>query len=169
MALLTGPRNTPRKDLDSRLVPMGLEANTTIYLGGLVCSDDNGLAYPAQTKTGSAPLVNLPIVMGVAERVVGGVFGENAVNQVGASEIPSPPNLGSAGALTLEVRSGIFLLDNDGTITAANIGHLCYASDDHTVTTTSTNNPIAGQILGFETLYGTTTAMVWVDTRIHAV
>ena len=134
MGLLTKARNTPMKDVAETLYPLPMEAATVIYMGGMVATDDNGLAVPAQPATGTTPFVNSPRVIGIAARVVGGNFGEDAHNVAGASMIPTPPNLGSASALMLEVKRGIAFLDiNDGTVVQASVGQMCFAADDHSV------------------------------------
>jgi len=116
--------------------------------------------------TGSAaPYVNLPVVLGVALELYGGAFGENIVNVVGAASIPNPPNLGSAGALSVVVGIGTFLLDINGTsITATSVGQLAFAVDDHTVdvSTNTAVNPVVGRIMGLEG------GMVWVSMQDHS-
>jgi hypothetical protein len=165
MALLTSARNTPFKDSPGIFLPMGVEASTTVYMGGMVVSDDNGYALPAQAKTGTAPLANVPKVMGVAIRVVGGEFGEDAHNVAGYPMIPTPLNLGAAAAINIEVRKGVALLDNDGTVLQATIGSVVFALDDHTVTATdgTATRPAVGQVVALEN------GMVWVDLNVQSV
>lgn len=122
MALLTTQRNTPEKPRD--LVAVPVEANTYIYLGAMVALDANGYAVPAQ-PFGAGALAALR-VLGRAERIVGGTPGTDANN------LTSGPYGGAAGAVTLVVRRGLFLLDNDGTITQTQVGQVAFASDDHT-------------------------------------
>ena len=165
MSLLTSARNTPFKDSHGIVIPMGVEASTVIYMGALVCSDDNGYAAPAQPK-GSSPFTAVPKVMGVAIRVVDGEFGEDCHNVAGYPMIPSPPNLGSAGALLVEVRKGVVLLDISGsTIGQAQIGSLCYAVDDHTVSNTDATQtqPVVGMVVALES------GMVWVDMNVQSL
>ena len=164
MSALTSARNTPFKDSHGILIPMLVEANTVIYLGALVCSDDNGYAAPAQPKS-SAPYANVPKVMGVAIRVVGGEFGEDCHNVAGYPMIPTPPNLGAAGALTIEARKGVVLLDNDGSVLQAHVGTVVFALDDHTVTLTdgTATRAAAGMVVALES------GMVWVDLNDQSV
>src|SRR6266851_2989728 len=81
MALLSISRNTPELSDGGRIIQIGVEAATSIYVGGLVALDANGYAVPAQLY-GAAPL-NVLTVMGVCEYVyAGGVLppGLNALN-----------------------------------------------------------------------------------------
>lgn len=136
MAALTGSRNTPELQDGGRRVMIGVEASTTIYVGGMVAVDANGYAVPAQA-IGASPLNALQVI-GICEKVyAGGIvpLGGNALNLSSAAAL-YPANLtglGNAGAISVQVRRGAFGMDNDSTITAENIGALAYAIDDHTV------------------------------------
>ncbi len=136
MAALTGPRNTPELMSSGRIVQVGVEASTTIYLGSMVAIDANGYAVPAQVL-GVTPL-NALRVLGRCEYVyAGGVMapGVNAWNLSGSAALfPQITGLGAAGAISVGVRRiGAFGYDNDSTISAVNIGMLAFAADDHTV------------------------------------
>src|SRR5438445_3265110 len=137
MAGLSTSRNTPELSDGGRIIQIGVEAATSIYVGGMVALDSNGYAVPAQVY-GAAPLAAL-IVMGVCEYVyAGGVLaaGLNALNtSANAVLYPQVTGVGNAGAIAVGVRRiGAFGFDFDGTITAAtNIGPLVFANDDHTV------------------------------------
>jgi len=119
MALLTSQRNTEMLG-DRRMFNYPVEANTNVYLGAMVALDANGNAVPAQ-PFGAAPLSALTVV-GRADRLVGGVPGQDALN-----------NPGVAGAISVTVRRGVFKYDNDGSIAQAQVGAKCFALDDHTV------------------------------------
>jgi hypothetical protein len=167
MAKLTAARNTPSKGVVRREVLL-VDAATTIYVGGLVAIGDNGYAVPCMPKGtgGAAPYVNLPVVIGVMLNLYGGDFGENAVNVSGTTlSIPNPPNLGSAGALSIVVGIGVFLFDVNGTaFTTTSVGQLAFAVDDHTVdiSTNTAVNPCVGRIWGIEN------SMAWIDTSDHS-
>jgi hypothetical protein len=165
MAALTSGRNTPFKDSHGINIPLGVEANTTIYQGAVVAIDDDGYAVPATAKTGTAPYVGVPKVMGVMVHVEDAEFGEDAHNVAGYPMVPLPNNLGSAGALTVEVRKGVVLLDNDGTVVQATIGSPCFAVDDHTVSNSDSTQtrPCVGQVVALEN------GMVWVDMNVQSL
>ena len=137
MALLTTSRNTPELSDGGRIIQIGVEAATSIYVGGMVALDANGYAVPAQLY-GAAPL-NVLTVMGVCEYVyAGGVLppGLNALNLVANALLyPQVSNVGAAGAIAVGVRRiGVFAFDYDATITGVtNLGPLVFANDDHTV------------------------------------
>ena len=121
MAALASGRNTQQRG-DAESVALGVEANGVIYVGSMVAVDDNGLALPAQAKSGVAPLTKVPYILGVMNNVVSGDIGQDAHNVAGYPQIPSPPSLGAAGAIRVRVLRGVFKLDNDGTILQANVG-----------------------------------------------
>jgi hypothetical protein len=137
MALLSTSRNTPELSDGGRIIQIGVEAATSIYVGGMVSIDANGYAVPAQPY-GAAPL-NVLTVMGVCEYVyAGGVLppGLNALNlAANALLYPQVSNVGAAGAIAVGVRRiGVFAFDYDATITGVtNLGPLVFANDDHTV------------------------------------
>ncbi len=132
------------------------KGSTTIYKGSLVALDSSGYAKPA--------------ISGTALLVVG----RAAQHQV---------NSGSSGSLSIEVEQGVFKWAVNGTaVTAANIGSLCYAYDDQTVTLSSTSASVAGTIYGFDAdggcyvqsglsapVDGTATAAVATDLAQHIV
>ena len=139
MAGLTASRNTPEWPGSNRyhygLIPV--EASTTIYVGGMVALDASGNAVPAQARSGTGTLRKLN-VLGICEYVyAGGIVppGLNALNQSGNGTLypGATGTLGAAGAISVGVVAGAFGMDQDGTITTANIGEMCFAADDHTV------------------------------------
>ena len=147
MALLTASRNTPELNFTGALNRfVGVEAATSLYVGGMAALDANGYAVPAQLL-GTAPL-NALRVLGVVTKVYAGgdmPVGVNANNLTTAAAQfpPNLPNLGNAGAISVYARRGIFGMDNDGTISAINIGQLCFANDDHTVSLADGSGAIA--------------------------
>jgi len=163
MAALSSGRNTQSKGNAEHLGPFPVEAATVVYTGSIVAVDDNGLAVPAQAKTGTTPFVGVPIVVGVMNNVVDGEIPQDAHNVSGYPMIPAPANLGSASAISIEVLDGIFLFDNDTTnaVTQATVGKVVFAVNDHTVGTSdlTTTLPAVGTVVGINALG------VWVDTR----
>jgi hypothetical protein len=137
MALLTASRNTPELNFAGALNRfVGVEAATSVYVGGMTALDANGYAVPAQVF-GATPL-NALRILGVVTKVYAGgdmPVGVNANNLTTAAAQfpPNLSNLGSAGAISVYARRGIFGMDNDGSLAATNIGQLCFANDDHTV------------------------------------
>ena len=54
---------------------------------------------------------------------------------------------GTDGDITVRVARGVFVWDNDGSVTAAHILKDCYIVDDCTVTATSTGSSKAGKVI----------------------
>lgn len=151
MASLTSSRNTPELADGGRLRIFDVEANTAIYLGAIVAVNSAGHAVPASATTTAANDLRL---VGRAEYVVGGVPGQNALN-----------NPGAAGALQVAVRKGVFLYSQDGSISSANLGSVCFAIDDNTVSAADRANgasvqqyAAAGEVVAIDSTGG-----VWVD------
>jgi hypothetical protein len=140
MAGLSASRNTPEWTGAQR-IHLGLlpvEASTSVYVGSMVAIDASGNAVPAQAISGSSTLRRLQIA-GICEYVyAGGVLppGIDALNQTanGALFPGATATVGTAGAISVGVATGIFGMDHDSTVTAAQIGQIVFASDDHTVT-----------------------------------
>ncbi len=96
-------------------------------------------------------------VLGILETVYAGGDlppGVNALNQTGNGFLfPGAAGVvGAAGAISVKVARGVFGMDNDSSITFANIGSLVYCADDHTVST-STNTaaaPVAGTVIAID-------------------
>jgi hypothetical protein len=156
MAALTNSRNTPEMADGGRMRVYPVEANTNIYLGGMAALNAAGNAVPASATTTTA---NALKVMGRAERVNNGIPGQNALN-----------NPGAAGALAIVVRKGVFLFNQDNSITAAQIGLQCFALDDNTVTAADRASgagvqqyACAGQVVAIES-----GGQVWVDFQHQA-
>jgi hypothetical protein len=129
MAGLTAERLLTRKIgtglIDAqRLFPV--EAGTTLYQGGLVALNAAGNAIPAS-----------PSALLVCGRA-----------------ITTVTNLGAAGAQSVVAEAGVLTYDNGTGVDAigvANIGAVCFASDDHTVNLTSAGGtrPPAGIICNY--------------------
>ena len=128
-----------------------LEANTNIYLGGMVALNAAGNAVPASATT---TVANALRVVGRAEYVKSGIPGQNAIN-----------NPGSAGAISITARKGASLYASDGSVGAAQLGLNCFALDDNTVTAldrasgaTVQQYAVAGQVVAIDP-----SGQVWVD------
>ena len=151
MAALTNARNTPEMADGGRMRVFPVEANTNVYLGGIVALDAAGNAVPASATTTTA---NPLRVVGRAEYVLHGVPGQNAIN-----------NPGAAGAISITARKGVFLYATDGSVAAAQLGLICFALDDNNVTA---NNRASGATVQQYAAAGTVVAIdpsgqVWVD------
>ncbi len=120
MAALSNSRNTPEMADGGRMRVFPVEANTNIYLGGIVALNAAGNAVPASATTTTG---NALKVVGRAEYVKNGIPGQNAIN-----------NPGAAGAISITARKGVFLYATDGSVGAAQLGLNCFALDDNTVT-----------------------------------
>lgn len=128
-----------------------VEANTNIYLGGIVALDAAGNAVPASATT---TVANPLRVIGRAEYLTHGIPGQNAIN-----------NPGSAAAIWITVRKGVFLYGTDGSVGAAQVGNVCFALDDNNVTA---NDRASGASVQQYAAAGTVVALdpsgqVWVD------
>jgi hypothetical protein len=122
MAALTNSRNTPEMADGGRMRVYPVEANTNIYLGGIVALNAAGNAVPASATT---TVANALKIVGRAEYVKSGIPGQNAIN-----------NPGAAGAISITARKGVFLYATDGSVGAAQLGLVCFALDDNNVTAT---------------------------------
>lgn len=98
--------------------------NQTINEATMVALNLDGYAVPASKEEGL-------IVAGCAMR-----FTDNA--------------LGTAGAISVLVRRGAFVWNNDGTIEETDILKDAYVSDEKTVTITATGSSRAGKILAVD-------------------
>lgn len=111
MAALTADRNTPRREGD--VLSLSVAAGKTIYAGALVARNSNGHAVPGKTEAG---------ILGI-----------------GRAEAQADNSSGEDGALSVEVRKGVFRFDNSSgaeRITSADIGSGCFIVDDRTVAKT---------------------------------
>lgn len=134
MAALTEDRNTHRRDGD--YIYMGVAAAKTIYAGSLVARDASGYATPGA----------------VATTLLGQGRAEEQIDN----------SAGIDGALSVQVRKGVFKFGNSAAadaITIAEIGDYCYIVDDQTVAKTdgSGTRSTAGRI------YQVDSDGVWVE------
>jgi len=134
-----------------------VEANTNIYLGGIVALNAAGNAVPASATTTTG---NALKVVGRAEYVKNGIPGQNAIN-----------NPGAAGAISITASKGVFLYATDGSVGAAQLGLNCFALDDNTVTAldrasgaTVQQYAAAGIVVAIDP-----SGQVWVDFWHHSV
>ncbi len=130
---LTNDRNTPMRQGD--MVTLPVEANTTIYAGAMVAVNAAGNAVPAADAAG--------------------------LTVIGRAEAQVDNTGGAAGALTIQVRRGVFQFANStaSALTAADVGQVAHVADDATVAKTTTNSIVAGKVLGVEA------GGVWVEIR----
>ena len=98
-------------------------------------------------------IANALKVVGRAEYVKNGIPGQNAIN-----------NPGAAGAIAITTRKGVFLYATDGSVGAAQVGLVCFALDDNTVTATDRSGgavqqyAAAGVVVAIDP-----SGQVWVD------
>lgn len=123
MSALTSDRNTPKRDGD--IISLPVAATKKIYAGSLVARNSSGYAIPGETST---------TLLGI-----------------GRAEAQADNSSGSAGAISVEVRKGVFRFANSSgadEITRANIGSDCYIIDDQTVAKTdgTGTRSIAGKV-----------------------
>lgn len=115
MSALTTDRSTPALLGDLREGTVA--AAKLIYAGAMVMRNAAGDLLPGATAT----------------NLVG----------VGRAEVRADNSSGAAGDITVRYRPGVFRYDNSAStdeLTAADIGAVCYAVDDHTVAKTSATN-----------------------------
>jgi hypothetical protein len=125
MAALAGSRDTKRRGEDVLIedYEFDVAASTKIYQGSMVATDASGNAVPASA---SAALI---------------VWGR--------AELEADNSSGLAGAKRVRVKRGAFRWANGDSIAKADIGKLCYASDDQTVNKGDGGaaRPLAGRIV----------------------
>lgn len=136
MSGLTNDRNTPMRDGNTLVI--GVKGGEKIFAGSLVALNSSGYATPGATATGLKAL-------GRAE--------EQADNSAGAD-----------GAVSVEVRKGVFRFGNSASgdaITPAEIGSDCYIADDQTVAKTdgTGTRSVAGKVFDVDA------QGVWVSIR----
>src|SRR5260370_7493860 len=95
MAALSNSRNTREMADGGRMRVYPVEANTNIYLGGIVALNAAGNAVPASATTTTA---NPLKAIGRPEYVKNGIPGQNATN-----------NPGVAGAISIPAPKAVFL------------------------------------------------------------
>lgn len=132
MTALAKDRKTAQYGSPDEVVPgllsFPVAAATTIYGGSLVATNASGYAVPASAS-------NALKLWGRAEQQV--------VNTTAAG-------YGTAGALNVTVKPGVFAFAASGSITIADVGKACYAVDDQTISLTDGAGlyPYAGVIFG---------------------
>jgi hypothetical protein len=154
MAALTNARNTPEMADGGRMRTYPVEANTNVYLGGIVALNAAGNAVPASATT---TVANALKIIGRAERVTNGIPGQNAIN-----------NPGAAGAISITARKGVFLYATDGSVGVAQVGLVCFALDDNNVTAADRADRASGASVQQYAAAGVVVAIdpsgqVWVD------
>lgn len=130
MTALAAARNTPQMGDTpvAKNLSLPVAAAKKIYQGSLVLPDVAGRATPAAAIT-------------TADQVCAGIAAETVDN-----------SSGSAGALSVPVKTGIFRLANSASTDAMTIAdrhRLCFAADDQTVARTSNSGrrAIAGRVV----------------------
>jgi hypothetical protein len=108
---------------------VGLAASTRIYQGSLVAINQAGNLVPASADA--------------------------SLHIVGVAEDEANNSSGSAGAISLTVRRGVFYLNNSSStdaVTDADVGRPCFAADDDTVARTGNGGarPVAGIVEGVD-------------------
>jgi hypothetical protein len=124
-------------------------AAVIVYAGALAAIDASGNANPASDTAGL--------------RVLGRCEGQPGPGIVG---LDADNSLGAAGAITANIKKGVFKFDNStgNAVTAAQIGRLAYVEDDHTINKDGGANKIeAGLVIGLDD----SAASVWIDTRVQ--
>lgn len=124
MAALTADRNTPQKEGEIIVLPAA--AAKKFYAGALVALDAAGRATPGAAAT--------------------------TLKGLGRCEQAIDNSAGAAGAVSVEIRRGVFRFANSAAgdaITAVEIGADCYIVDDQTVAKTNggTTRSVAGRIM----------------------
>lgn len=125
MALNSG-RNTPLIAHGAQRISIPVAAGTTIYEGSLVALNAQGYAQPAAKAEG--------------------------LTAAGRADTYADNSQGTAGAISVIVRRGAFVWDNDpataNKVTQALVLKPCYILDDCTVTALATGSSMAGTVLG---------------------
>lgn len=134
MSPITRSYDAPQRAGEDVNLPMAAE--TKIYIGSLVATDDAGHALPAADVAGLK------------------VHGRSQ-HEVDNSE-------GEAGDQEIVVRRGCFKYSNSATnpVLQEHVGKPCYVEDDSIVAADSDNLVVAGLVLQVED------GDVWVDTRL---
>lgn len=142
MANLSAPRITDRSGgVDGSVFPtriaLPMADNIVIWQGALVQVNASGYLTPAGVA--SAVDTSGYVTMGRSYRTYDNTVSGHAL-----------------GGITAEVEQGAFFWDNlaGDLVVQADVGHSCYAYDDHTVahTNTSSHYAVAGKVLGLITL-----------------
>ena len=130
----------PEKSGFVAIIPVA--ASTKLYAGAMISLNSSGYAVTATDTAG--------------QRVIGRC----------AATVDN--STGSAGALSVRVRRGVFGYTNSSTnaLTQAHVGKFAYVEDDHTVANTATNKTKAGYVVSVETNSAGVT-IAWIDFVLH--
>lgn len=129
---LSAIRNTSSKN-GGAIKQYLMKASTTIYAGGMVALDSNGLAIPAAASAAAKGVVGLAV----------------------ASKTSA-----ASGSTYVQAQEGWFLLAGT-TLAQSNQGALVYAADDQTVDDArGTNYPVAGLLIEY---VSASSAWVWLS------
>lgn len=134
MAALTAARSTRQmQDIQRSPLAYPQKGSTTIFQGALVVLNA-GKAAPGTTATGL-------IAVGRAKRHYANAGADDAV--------PKDINGRSYTQNLVEIEEGIFKFVNAAgdPVLAANVGGLCYITDDQTVNITATGKSVAGKVI----------------------
>ncbi len=118
MAALTASRLT-RERLQPKGRRFAVAASTTIYEGAIVALKTTAGHTYAQGAATATGLTVVGVAAGLADN-----------------------SLGAAGAISVDVQTGVFLVDIDSgdPVTLADVGATVYATDDHTIARTSASS-----------------------------
>lgn len=121
---LTQGRNTIEID-EGNILVLPLAADTKIFDGALVAVTAEGYAVPGEKNAN--------------------------LKAAGRAETFADNTGGESGAVTVEVKRGVFIWDNDGAeankVTQAHILSECYILDDGTVTSVSEGTSVCGKVI----------------------
>lgn len=149
MAALTASRDT--KERAGSVINFPVAASNKVYVGSLVALNSGGYAVPAADTAGLR-------VIGRCEGSPPGITGTIPGSDVDNSG-------GSNGALTVDVKRGVFEFNNGASgeaLGVGDVGKLCFALDDNTVGKAGgTNKIVAGRFLGLSSA-----GYAWVDTTV---
>jgi len=135
MAAATTPRNTPQMGVAPGVIPARVSvpvADNVKLLPGTIAVIKAGYASPAVLETGDLPA---------------GMVGSESGSSAGMTAWDNTVTGHAAGAFEVPIEQGVFKWANAGTITQANVGGVCYAADNQTVTATATGASVVGKIL----------------------
>ena len=132
MAALTAERVTQKLgcDIEPEFLSVEVAASTKIFKGALVVSNATGFA-------------------------LGGTTATTHVATLGRAEETVDNSAGSAGALRVKVRPGVYKFNNSAAadaITRAEVGTVCYVVDDNTVAKTNgtSTRSVAGPVISVD-------------------
>lgn len=134
MAALTAARSTKQmQDIQRSPLAYPQKGSTTIFQGSLVVLNA-GYAAPGSTATGL-------IAIGRAKRHTANAGADGAV--------PKDINGRSYTQALIEIEEGVFKFANAAgdLVVAADVGGLCYITDDQTVNHTATGKSVAGKVI----------------------